>query len=45
MDLHIALKAEPTMAAYFASDMFTKWPVNNPLAANWKGALGDEHDF
>jgi len=31
--LHAALKAAPTMAAYFASDMHTKWPVKNTCPA------------
>lgn len=45
MALHAALRAAPTLASYFESDMYTKWPVNNPMAANWKGPLGDAHDF
>lgn len=43
--LHAAMKGEKTLASYFESDMYKKWPVNNPMAANWKGPLGDAHDF
>lgn len=30
LGLHAAMKAEPKLASYFASDFYLKWAVNNP---------------
>lgn len=35
--LHAALKAEPSLAPYFASDAYAAYAVNNPLYTNFKG--------
>ena len=43
--LHATMRADPALAEYFASDMYTKWPINNPMVAVFVGPLGDEHDF
>jgi len=39
LKLHAVMKAEPKLAAYFASDMYTTYAVNNPMVpANFAGA-------
>merc|ERR1711865_576493 len=43
--LYTAMAADPALASYFESDMYKTWGVNNPMAANWTGPLGAEHDF
>ena len=35
--LHATMKAEPALASYFASDMYAKWAVNNPMATHFTG--------
>lgn len=36
--LHAAMKAEPKLAKYFASDMYKSYAVNNPGYTHFNGA-------
>jgi len=39
--LHAAMKAEPTLASYFASDCYVKWAQNNGLFTHFTGQGAD----
>jgi len=41
MALRAAFKAEPTLASYYASDMYAKYAINNPMATFFTGAQFD----
>ncbi|KAL1528647.1 hypothetical protein AB1Y20_009985 [Prymnesium parvum] len=45
MAMHAAMKAEPALAAYFAADIYTKYPMNNPMAKTNFAGSGFDGNF